>query len=151
MDPTKTIDIKSPLSDRTAIHGRNVMALSATTLAVTIFPDINLTKLNIFGLTIGESVWIILAIVLAYYTVRFGVDCWVERSAWWGRWEGYAKQKPARLAKDAGTVESATGKGQLFDEARRENRRFLIFDFGLPLVMAISAGGVLIFKISIGS
>ncbi len=141
-DLTETVFVHSPFSDRTAIHGRNLMALSATTLAIAVFPDIDVAGLKIFEMSIGESFWKILVTVLTYYTGRFSMDFWVERSAWSSRWMVYAGEKPT----NSSTVTAATA-GPLFDQARRENTRFLIFDFLLPYTMAMLAWSCLAVKL----
>lgn len=81
-------DVKPPLSERTATHGRNVMAISSLTLALAWVPGINLEDLTIFGLNFENeepaqiSAWALIATVLIYYCWRFCMDFITDFAGW---------------------------------------------------------------------
>lgn len=82
-DPT---DIPGPLSDRSLTHGRNVMAAASVILVLAYLPAIEIGKFKPLGFDFSEggelSVWGILAVVLFYYAIRFGNDCWTDYNGW---------------------------------------------------------------------
>ena len=128
-DPT---DVPAPLSDRTHAHGRNVMAVAGVIVVLAWVPYIEITSFKPLGFDIQEggelSVWGILAGVLVYYAIRFGVECRVDYTGWI---DTYRK--------------SLTGAGSTTREhannrhVRRLNKKFWGLDVAPPAVMFLFA------------
>ncbi len=79
-------DIPAPLSDRSLVHGRNVMAVAGVIVVLAWVPYIEIKSFSPLGFDFSEggelSVWGILAVVLVYYAIRFGYECWADYTGW---------------------------------------------------------------------
>ncbi len=128
-DPT---DIPAPLSDRTLAHGRNVMAAAGVILVLAWVPDIEIKSFSPLGFDFKEggvlSVWGLLAGVLVYYAIRFGVECRVDYTGWI---DTYRKSLAG-----AGTT---TREIANYSHVRRLNRKFWVLDVAPPALMFLAA------------
>ncbi len=128
-DPT---DIPAPLSDRTHAHGRNVMAVAGVIVVLAWVPYIEITSFEPLGFDINEggelSVWGILAVVLFYYAIRFGVECRVDYTGWI---DTYRKS----LAGGGSTTREFANNRHV----RRLKRKFLWLDVAPPAAMFLAA------------
>ena len=121
-------DIPAPLSDRTLAHGRNVMAVAGVIVVLAWVPYIEITSFEPLGFDIkkgGElSVWGILAAVLVYYAIRFGVECLVDYTGWIDEHRNSLSVPPEKPRRE-----------YIFNlHARRLRRKFWLMDV-LPAVL----------------
>ena len=142
MDGT-TIEVDSPLSDRTLKYGRNVMAVSGVILALSWIPGIEVSKFSPFGLSLPEGgeiyIWSTLGIVLIYYALQFCVAGVLDFRAW------YHTNSPIF---DLRVPEIAVQKEGLLPHLAKARGhrvsvffRFLILDVAFPAVMFLAALG----------
>ena len=132
--PTDTpTDIPAPLSDRSLAHGRNVMAVAGVIVVLAWVPHIEITKFEPLGFKITEGgelyIWLILAVVLGYYAIRFCADCWTDYSGWRDTYKGLLK-----LALDNDVRKKAHSR-----HVYRLNRKFWGWDAALPALMFLVA------------
>ena len=77
-------------SDHMLKYGRNVMVLGTTTLVLAYVPHINIRDFEPFGFGIkaeGEVwIWLLIGIVLFYYSLRFFVYFHIDRLKWKSYW-----------------------------------------------------------------
>ena len=75
-----------PLTDRTLVHGRNVMASAGVILVLAWAPGIKIRDFHPmdFQFTDGSelSVWLLLVGVMIYYAGRFAKDCHTDFPPW---------------------------------------------------------------------
>ncbi len=129
-DPT---DIPGPLSDRSLVHGRNVMAAAGVILVLAYVSDIQIEDFEPLGFDFSKggelSVWCLLAGVLVYYAFRFGADCWTDYRGWRDTYRG-------SLAVPSGTTRSDHVVAR---HVRRLYRKFWFWDVTIPAVMFLAA------------
>ena len=109
------------------------MAAASVILVLAWVPYIEITSFEPLGFDIKEggqlSVWGILAIVLIYYSVRFGVECWTDYNGWI---DTYQKNIADVSGKDRrGNVDSR--------QAKRLLKKFWILDVLPPALMLLAA------------
>jgi len=131
-----TIEIEPPLSDRTLAHGRNVMAIASVLITLAWVPGINVEDFKPFSFTFDadnwKAAWGVLAGVLSYYLIRFGMDCRTD-------WIPWKHDRDGRLTViRAGNSDKGSLQQQDIDaQMQRVYRRFVWWDVGLPVVLAI--------------
>ena len=133
-------DIPQPVSDRTLVHGRNVMAIAGVLIVLAYVPGIEIEKFKPFGFQFDTdsllSAWGLLAVVLFYYTTRFIVDCSVE----WLPWRGtYIEDSSGVFAprKLENVLDKSLNDPKFYKNIIRLQNRFVFWDFAPPMVMAL--------------
>ncbi len=109
------------------------MAAASVILVLAWVPYIEITSFEPLGFDIKEggqlSVWGILAIVLIYYSVRFGVECWTDYNGWI---DTYQENIADVSGKDRrGNVDSR--------QTKRLLKKFWILDVLPPALMLLAA------------
>ncbi len=126
-------DIPAPLSDRTLVHGRNVMATASVILVLAWVPYIEIKKFEPLGFKITEggelSVWGILVAVLIYYAIRFGYECWADYTGWRDTYRKVLADPPEVLRSEH----------EFARHAKRLRMRFWLLDVLPPALMLLAA------------
>jgi hypothetical protein len=133
--------IPPPLTERTLVHGRNVMAIAGIMMVLAWVPGIEVREFHPLGFTFDDgsmlSAWCLLVGVLAYYVARFFNDWTIDLYAWAGTY-----LEPLIIRGDG----TETHIMYLYRRAKR-------FDIGIPILMAVGgmfAGGYKIYFLLFG-
>lgn len=108
------------------------MAVASVIVVLAWVPNIEITSFKPLGFDIKEggelSVWGILAGVLVYYAIRFGVECRVDYTGWI---DTYRK---SLAGGGSTTLDYANNR-----HVRRLNKKFWVLDVAPPAVMFLVA------------
>lgn len=110
------------------------MAIAGVMMVLAWVPGIDVDKFEPLGFVFdgkGQlSAWGLFAAVLAYYAVRFAVDCWTDIVPWYAIHRGNITQAIKGTASDG-------PKRRCAAHALRLHRRMWWLDIGVPAAMAV--------------
>ena len=76
------MDDTTHLDERTLKYGRNTMAIAGVIIVLALVPGIEICEFEPLGFRFSpesqKTLWVLLGIVLAYYSVHFAVGVWID-------------------------------------------------------------------------